>query len=223
MSLLGQSSLFFGGQFVGRPAFGLSEDQVATVVDLINQGANLARPKVQQGMDEPKMSRIVRKEMRRCKNERGLTNLEIRGEDEIDDMDSDGYGILGRIDITFKFSHQFGYEEAYVAVECKRVGNPELNRRYVTEGVSRFATEDKYAIGHEWAFMLGYMRSMPVEDIVDAINRHLRKRIVNATELEIDTTCSKAINTYMNTVNRGTKGEIVIKIKHIFVKMDPIF
>ena len=59
------------------------------------------------------MTNIVRKAMKQKKRELGLTNLEIRGEYEIDDMATTDPMILGRIDIILQFLHQFGDEEAY--------------------------------------------------------------------------------------------------------------
>ena len=92
----------------GTPAFELSDDQVATVTDLICRGARAARPNVTRGMLEVPMTRVVRKSIRRVKKALALTNLEIHGEHELDDMGTDGPSILGRIDIILQFLHQFG-------------------------------------------------------------------------------------------------------------------
>jgi hypothetical protein len=114
--------------------------------------------------------------MRRVKKALGFTNLQIRGEHELEDMATKDPAILGRIDITLQFLHQFGDEDAYVAVECKRVqaGNTSLNASYVTKGMDRFAT-CQYAAGHEWGVMLGYVLALPVKDIVAYVNRRVRK------------------------------------------------
>ncbi len=99
---------------------------------------------------------VVRKAIRRLKRTLGLTNLQLRGEHELENMAGADPSILGRIDITLQFLHQFGDEDAYVGVECKRVraGDASLNGSYVSKGVDRFAT-GQYAAGHEWGFMLG--------------------------------------------------------------------
>ena len=75
--------------------------------------------------------------MRRLKQQLSLTNLEIVGEFELLNMSNDDPEVLGRIDITLKFLHQFGDEEAYVGVESKRVadGDSTLSQRYVAQGV----------------------------------------------------------------------------------------
>ena len=106
----------------GQPAFALSIDQIATVLDLVCRGAREAQGAIEPGMLEVPTTMIVRKAMRRAKKTLALTNLEIRGEHELENMATTDAAILGRIDITLKFLHQFGDEDAYVAIECKRVG-----------------------------------------------------------------------------------------------------
>jgi hypothetical protein len=94
----------------------------STVIDVICRGAAEARTHVKPGMTEVSITRLVRKEIRRVKQARHLTNLQVRGEHELDEMASSDPTVLGRIDITLQFLHQFGDEDAYVAIECKRVG-----------------------------------------------------------------------------------------------------
>ena len=103
----------------GQPAFALSADQIATVLDLVCRGAQAAQPDIKSGMLEVPTTIVIRKAMRRVKKDLELTNLEIRGEHELEDMAASDATILGRIDITLKFLHQFGNEDAYVAIECQ--------------------------------------------------------------------------------------------------------
>ncbi|MEM9591477.1 MAG: hypothetical protein AAF967_09085, partial [Pseudomonadota bacterium] len=172
----------------GSPAFALSEDQIATVLDLVCRGAEEARTNVTSGMLEVPTTVVVRKAIRRVKKAQGFTNLQVRGEHELEDMSTTDPSILGRIDITLQFLHQFGNEDAYVAVECKRVraGDATLNGSYVSQGVHRFAT-GKYAAGHEWGFMLGYVLGVPVEDIVSFVDARLRKDYGDPARLVPDT------------------------------------
>ena len=173
---------------VGKPAFALSDDQVATVVDLIGRGAAEARNYVTPGMHEVPITILVRKAMRRAKVALGPSNLQIRGEHELEDMATSDPIILGRIDITLQFLHQFGDEDAYVAVECKRVsaGNSSLNSKYVSDGVTRFVA-GKYAAGHAWGFMLGYVLALPVDDIVTWLEHRIVKKYGTAATLVQDT------------------------------------
>ncbi len=127
---------------IGRPSFRLSADQIATVVDLTCRAAHEGRKEVIAGMLEVPITIIVRKAMRRIKKGRRLTNLQVRGEHELEDMATNDPTLLGRIDVTLQFLHQFGDEDAYVAIECKRVGagHNGLNGLYVTKGVQRFVS-----------------------------------------------------------------------------------
>jgi hypothetical protein len=163
---------------IGVPAFDLSSDEIETVVGLVCDGARAARAEVKSGHLEVPITIIVRKEIRRLKKGLGLTNVELRGEHELENMAESDASLLGRIDITLKFLRQFGDADNYVAIECKRVGagvtyNP-LNSLYVTKGVIRFVN-GQYAAYHAWGFMLGYVLALPVEQIVGVIDAKLRQ------------------------------------------------
>lgn len=202
----------------GIPPFSLTGDQVATVIDLVCRGVEAARPAITAGMLEVPATITVRKAMRRVKRTLNLTNLQIRGEHELDNMATSDAAILGRIDITLQFLHQFGDEDAYVAVECKRVGAglSGLNGAYVAEGVDRFVT-GKYASGHEWGFMLGYVLVPPTAHVVDAINKRIEKFYGPAAKLAPETAhlLAAAILTGVLTQTDGH----TIQLKHILVNL----
>jgi hypothetical protein len=202
----------------GNPAFALSPDEVDTVLDLVCRGAEEARAHITPGMLEVPTTIIVRKAMRRVKRELGLSNLQVRGEQEIDNMATADPAILGRIDITLQFLHQFGEEDAFVAVECKRVmaGDSGLNGSYVTKGVERFAS-GKYGAGHAWGFMLGYVLALPVDDIVAAINQRVCKVYGEAAALQASTTHPHALRVLENVLVQS--GHHAIRLRHIFVDM----
>jgi len=169
----------------GNPSFGLSSDQVATVINLVCQGAEKARSFLTPGMLEVPITVLVRKSMRVIKTELGLSALEVRGEHELENMALMDSSILGRIDITLKFMHQFGIEDAYVAVECKRLSaeKNDLSTRYVTEGMARFAS-GQYAKGHQWGFMLGYVLALPIDSILDVISKRSHKDYGDDAQLQ---------------------------------------
>ena len=202
----------------GLPAFALSDDQIATVLDLLCQGCNEARPHLTTGMLEVPTTMVVRKAVRRVKKSLGLTNLQIRGEHELEDMATTDPTILGRIDITLQFLHQFGDEDAYVAVECKRVraGDTSLNGSYVSNGVSRFVT-GQYASGHDWGFMLGYVLALPVSDVVDSVDARIRKAYGEAAALSSETAHTLALAVLEGALFQN--GCHTIRIKHVFVNM----
>lgn len=202
----------------GSPAFALSDDQIATVLDLVCRGAADARADIAPGMLEVPTTMVVRKAMRRLKKALGFTNLQIRGEHELEDMSTSDPSILGRIDITLQFLHQFGDEDAYVAVECKRVraGDATLNGSYVTNGVHRFVT-GQYATGHEWGFMLGYVLGVPIEDVVSFVDARLRKAYGDPAALDLDTPHPASLAVFNSAVVQS--GQHTIRLKHVFVDM----
>jgi len=213
-------SLLTPDQPYGNPAFALLSDEVDTVLDLVCRGAEEARAHVTPGMLEVPTTIIIRKAMRRVKRTLGLTNLQVRGEQEIDNMATPDQAILGRIDITLQFLRQFGDEDAFVAVECKRVraGDAGLNTKYVTEGVERFVS-GKYAAGHAWGFMLGYVLALPVHDIVAAIDQRIRRTYGESAALSPTQPHTQALQVLENGLLQG--GHHPIRLRHIFVDMLP--
>lgn len=202
----------------GNPALELHADKIETVVNLICRGSHEARRQLTHGMSEPNISRVVRKSMIRAKRTLGTPHVQIHGEHEVDDINTSGPQILGRVDITLRFRHQFSDENAYVAVKCKRVaaGDNGLNGLYVTEGVSRF-TGEQHSKGHAWAFMLGYVIALPASEIIEFINRKISKTYGIGAELQPagHHPCSLAIR--QSELLQG--GGHVIGLMHVFVDM----
>jgi hypothetical protein len=130
--------------------------------------------------------------------------------------------LLGRIDITLKFLRQFGDEDDYVAIECKRVGagsvHSQLNGRYVSEGVVRFVN-GQYATGHAWGFMLGYVLALPAEKVVRSIDRRLRKTYGETARLlpAVGHPDALAIHDGALVQESGSP----IRLRHILVNMTP--
>ena len=117
-----------------------------------------------------------------------------------------------------QFLHQFGDENAYVAVECKRVraGDATLNGSYVKNGVHRFVT-GQYAAGHEWGFMLGYVLGVPVDDVVSFIDARLRKVYGDPAALMPDTPHKASLAVLESAVVQV--GHHTVRLKHVFVDM----
>lgn len=206
---------------IGTPSFALSEDEIATVIDLTCQGAKLARDQLVAGEWEVPITVKVRKAMRIVKRDLGLTNLEVRGEVEIDDMGQLDASIKGRIDISLKFARQFGDEDDYVAIECKRVGAGAtysgLNASYVADGLVRF-TNGQYATGHAYGFMLGYVLAGPVSGIVKTIDTRAQKDFGHAASFAALPAHGDALSVQANTVFQVANGA-PISIRHVFVDM----
>lgn len=204
---------------IGRPSFELSEDQLATVVDLLCLSATEARTSVTPGMLEVPITIQMRKAMLRVKRQLGLTNLQVGGEFELLDPNTADSNVVGRIDIILQFLHQFGDEEAYLAVECKRVasGDNPLNKKYVTQGVDRFVT-GKYAQGHHWGMMLGYVLKLPVSPLVNEINSRIASSYGQSAVLEVVSAHQNSLAMHSGALTQGATGHI-IRLLHIFVDM----
>lgn len=204
----------------GTPSFELETDEIETVVDLICRGAGEARAQMTAGLLEVPMTNIVRKAMKRVKRRLGLTNLEVSGEIEIDDMSAEGPELLGRIDIILKFLRQFGNEDDYVGVECKRVGAGSaystLNNRYVTQGAIRFVN-GQYATGHAWGFMLGYVLALPADEIIQTIDRRLRKDYGEAAKLETAPAHTAALSIHEGILQQNSGS--TIRLRHLMMDM----
>jgi hypothetical protein len=166
------------------------------------------------------MTNIVRKAMKRVKRRLGLTNLEVSGEVEIDDMSTEGAELLGRIDIILKFLRQFGNEDDYVGVECKRVGAgsaySQLNSRYVTQGAIRFVN-GQYATGHAWGFMLGYVLALPADEIIQTIDQRLRKDYGEVAKLETAPAHADALSIHEGVLQQNSGS--AIRLRHLMVDM----
>ncbi|MGO9121292.1 MAG: hypothetical protein ACLQPD_27235 [Desulfomonilaceae bacterium] len=74
----------------------------------------------------------------------------------------DGTGEIGLIDIFVV--PDFGDEEDYFAMECKKITsrNKAKAKEYIAEGVLRFVS-GKYSLGHSYAAMIGYVLSGKAE------------------------------------------------------------
>jgi hypothetical protein len=207
---------------LGAPAFGLSDDEIATIVHVTCLGARAARKDLAVGDLEVPITLRVRKAMKRVRKSLGLTNLEVHGETEIDNMASLDPKILGRIDITLKFLRQFGDEEDYVAIECKRVGAgaaySSLNSRYVSEGVIRFVN-GQYAAKQAWGFMLGYVLAEPAASVVSAIDKRLRKIFGPDAKLTSASPHPQALAVLDSALLRVSGAPITVR--HLLVDMTP--
>lgn len=80
----------------------------------------------------------------------------------------------GRVDIRFLSPNCYGHQDAYLAIECKRLdGKARLSKEYVENGIRRF-TMGKYSslLGCN-AMMWFIVRTLNVDETCNAINTHL--------------------------------------------------
>lgn len=80
----------------------------------------------------------------------------------------------GRVDIRFLSPNCYGYQDAYFAIECKRLdGKAHLNKEYVENGVRRFTT-GKYPSLLGCNAMIGFIvKTMNVFETCSGINANL--------------------------------------------------
>lgn len=206
---------------LGGPSFELAEDEIETVIDLICRGAEAARAQLTSGMLEVPITIHVKKAMRRLKRDMRLTNLEIGGEFEVLDIENSDPEVQGRIDITVKFLQQFGNEDNYLGVECKRVafGETDLNQRYVSQGVERFVS-GQYGSGHQWGMMLGYALRLPIEAVIATIDNRICKAYGVGSKLTQTGFHPCALSIQEGAVKQSG-AEKEMRIVHLFVDMQP--
>lgn len=204
---------------IGKPSLSLRQDQIDTAADLLCQGATDARKLVHPQMHEVPISQLVVKSMRRLKKRLRLSNLEVTSEYELLDLDETSPETKGRIDITFKFAHQFGDEDAYLAVECKRVSpaHTSWSHKYVTQGVDRFA-KGQYSDGHYWGMMLGYVLQTPIGNLVDKISHKILLKYGIEAKLQPCLAHPDALCMRIGALPQGSQGH-KIRLLHIFVDM----
>ena len=81
---------------------------------------------------------------------------------------------VGLTDISIIFD-SFPGHDPHVVIECKRISGNAANlcRLYVTEGIDRFQSGEKYGMNHDTGFMVGYTVHDITSDAVAGINRYL--------------------------------------------------
>ena len=82
----------------------------------------------------------------------------------------------GRVDIRFLSPNCYGHQDAYFAIECKRLdGKSQLSKEYVDNGIRRFTT-GKYPSLLGCNAMLGFVVcAIDLPATVSQINSHLAK------------------------------------------------
>jgi hypothetical protein len=137
------------------------------------------------------------------------------------DLGNNDPEVMGRIDIVLRFLHQFGDEDAYLGVECMRVGAGEatLNQRYVTKGVHRFVTA-QYGAGHYRGMMLGYVLKLPSAALVEGIDARIRSTYGEEAKLVNLDRHAESLSMHEGSLAQGTSGH-VIRLTHVFVDATP--
>ena len=95
----------------------------------------------------------------------------------------------GRADIRVLQVNPYKGDDAYYVIECKRLdGKNKLNKEYISNGIARFCTEQKYPFYSNTAGMIGFVVSrMNIHENVDCINKLLQNEF-NQTDTEKELT-----------------------------------
>ena len=170
-------------EVLGRPYINIHDDRCAAILQILEAGWERASgaPDVHVGTGEVEITECLRKGMRAalaaktagwCKKMTVLPGTESSSSRNVPRPD-------GLTDIPIFFSdvrEEYDEHDPHAIVECKRVaGNrADLCRRYVVEGIDRFA-DGKYAGNHADGFIAGYLLSGDAAEAAAGVNRRLAR------------------------------------------------
>jgi hypothetical protein len=131
---------------------------------------------------------------------------------------------IKRPDFTCKCINIWAEPEFYEIsfhVECKRLGNssPQLNEKYVTEGIKRFdSLEHGYGKRAESGLMIGYITSTEPEKIMADVNEYQAKYLPNHEILYFADHDHPIYNSRQN-LNRKNVNPNKFKLIHIWIDL----
>jgi hypothetical protein len=126
----------------------------------------------------------------------------------------------GRTDITVVSLDWFKNRNAYYTIECKRLdGSKNLNRKYVSDGISRFVISPvpKYYSFYGRNIMLGYIiQAINVRENAAKIDKLQHEMLINVTIDEMKLVCDdgKCFNRYKCSYQAD--GDLNIDLTHLF-------
>jgi hypothetical protein len=212
-------ALFQPSGAVNRPSLSLSDDEIATAIRYITEGAHAIRSTLPAGANEVQITLALVGEMRAARSRDQNYLVEFFYEHQKLARRRGRTVIAGRLDIAFKFASQFGDEDAALVCECKRVSadSKELSRRYVSEGVDRFVMA-QYASGHGHGIMLGYVLRNPAVDVVTAVSSYIQKGYGGTMKSWPSASRFRAAAILEGTLRQKPPRRIITML-HVFVEM----
>ena len=134
------------------------------------------------------------------------------------DAETDTY--KGRTDITVVSADWLKNRDAYYIIECKRIdGGNELNKKYVSEGVSRFVVspEPKYSSYYGKSIMLGYIvQAITVGANIDKIDKLQRKLLIGVTIGNMCLVYEDGKGFYRYQCLYQSKNNLNVELSHLF-------
>lgn len=149
----------------------------ATLALIAQAGKNLQKRNiVTPDMDENPITYLLEDEMRSAQ-QNGLSDMLIINVRANMPFDPSNPLIRCEIDIKFQWSEYPSNPEKYLAVEAKKLYGcgRSLAGDYVDDGVMDFIN-GKYASGHNYGIMLGYIVASPIDKAVGSVKIAMNKR-----------------------------------------------
>lgn len=169
----------FAGDGGSNGVFSLSTDAARQLLRTVHEGWSVATANCEfsASAHEPEMTQRLRTGMRQVADSLGpalpmrvLPGTEVHAS-------ANAPSPVGLTDISIIFD-SFPGHDPHMIIECKRVVGSDANlcRLYVTEGIDRFKSGEKYAVNHDTGFMVGYTLRDTVSDALVGINGYLERR-----------------------------------------------
>jgi len=127
---------------------------------------------------------------------------------------------IGRTDIKVISGDYFRDVQAYFIIECKRIdGKPDLNKKYISEGVSRFFTpvlNPKYSSYYKQNIMFGYVvQAIDIPKNAEKIKDLQSQILGNVTTGKFLLLCHDAADYYVYSCLYQSGGQN-IELRHLF-------
>ena len=131
---------------------------------------------------------------------------------------------LGRVDIKVVSENWFRNCNDYFIIECKRIdGGTDLNKKYVDNGVCRFATNNiLYSSNDDKNIMFGFVvKDINVDDNTTIINKIQNETPNLCVKQEFTKADCKINNSYIY-LSKYTVKEKILELRHLFHKFSEI-
>ena len=138
------------------------------------------------------------------------------------DESTDQY--IGRTDIKVISRDYFRDSQAYYIIECKRIdGTANLNKKYINEGVARFASHPaKYSSYHNENIMFGYVvQAIDISANTTKIEDLQNQILKNGAAKKFFLLCCESSNYYLYSCQYQSD-EKNIELKHLFYNFSSV-
>lgn len=207
---------------VGQPTPILRQDIIVTVLQLIREGwmQVCQSGEISVTSDEETIAGALHNEMWSAKKRLGIPGPpqivnEPASRKSRKSLKPDGF-------IDFKMFYEWGTEEDYLGIECKRISSTGKDRNLATEyiknGIMRFVT-GIYSPGHDFAAMVGFVIDGKLKDGVDLVQKRLSK-YCHQTCMEEDWAIEHDFglqNNLYRTIHRQQGRSFLFRLLHLFL------